>query len=223
MNRERDVLVPDDPRGETHRPAVPGRTGTAAAGPDHPDVRHRHHSYAPTAPTALTALAAFHRRHSLTVLRVCVGALFLWFGATKFLPGAGTAEDMATRVMSELTLGRVPAELSQPLLATLEVLIGVGLVTGLLPRLTLLVFFGHMAGTFTALVVLPAETWNGVALPTLAGQYVIKNIVLVAAGLTIAAHAPRPTATTGRAAERRNGGRGGGRGGGAGTGRPAGP
>ncbi|MFP8907477.1 DoxX family protein [Streptomyces atacamensis] len=180
---------------ESPRPAGPVRAAPAAAvgGPGHPDVR------LPRGPRALVspaALAALYRRHSFTVLRVSVGLLFLWFGTLKLMPGASPAEDMATRVMSELTSGRLPVDLSRPLLATAEMLIGAGLVTGLLLRLTLLAFFVHMAGTFTALAVLPAEMWDGsLAFPTMAGQYVLKNVVLVAAGLAVAAHAPRPWAS----------------------------
>ncbi|MDG9719686.1 DoxX family protein [Streptomyces sp. DH24] len=134
-----------------------------------------------------------YRRRSLTVLRVSVGLLFLWFGALKLLPNVSHAEDLATRVMSELTSDRVPADVSRPLLAVMEMLVGAGLVTGLLLRLTLVVFFVHMTGTFATLVVLPSEMWDGnVPAPTMAGQYVIKNIVLVAAALTIAVHLPPP-------------------------------
>ncbi|GAA2396418.1 hypothetical protein GCM10010420_22660 [Streptomyces glaucosporus] len=144
-------------------------------------------------PRGPRAIPAFCRRHSITALRVSVGLLFLWFGALKILPGVSHAEDMATRVMSVLTSGHVPADLSRPLLAMMEMLIGAGLVTGLLLRLTLLVFFVHMAGTFSALVVLPAEMWEGgLPVPTMAGQYVLKNVVLVAAGLAVAVHTPRP-------------------------------
>jgi hypothetical protein len=69
---------------------------------------------------------------------VSVGLLFLWLGALKLLPNVSHAEDLAVRVMSELTTGLVPADASRPLLAALEMLIGAGLLT----RLTLEVFFG---------------------------------------------------------------------------------
>jgi uncharacterized membrane protein YphA (DoxX/SURF4 family) len=153
------------------------------------------------ATSGLRTLPARYRQHSFTVLRVSVGLLFVWFGALKFLPDVSHAEDMATRVVHELTSGAVPADVSRPLVALMEILIGAGLVTGLLPRLTLLVFFAHMAGTFTALVVLRSEVWDGnVAVPTMAGQYVIKNVVLVAAGLAIAAHLPQAGAGPSRTA-----------------------
>ncbi|MDG9704278.1 DoxX family protein [Streptomyces sp. DH37] len=188
MSSELRSPAHEEPPRQEPRRAGPERpaAGTAATAPGRRDVRPRRGPH---------ALAALYRRHSFTVLRVSVGLLFLWFGTLKLLPGASPAEDLATRVMDELTSGRVPADLSRPLLAGVEMLIGAGLVTGLLLRLTLLAFFVHMAGTFTALAVLPAEMWDGnVAFPTLAGQYVIKNVVLVAAGLAVAVHAPRPRA-----------------------------
>ncbi|WP_344260499.1 DoxX family membrane protein [Streptomyces sodiiphilus] len=147
------------------------------------------HPSAPPKPPG-AGLAALYRRHSLTVLRVSVGILFLWFGALKLIPGTSAAEDLATRTMSALTFHHVPADVSRPLLGMMEILIGTGLVTGLLLRLTLAVFLVHMSGTFLTLVVLADEMWAGpAACPTLAGQYVIKNIVLLTAGLAIAAHA----------------------------------
>jgi uncharacterized membrane protein YkgB len=169
--------MPQEPPGTTAPKTV--------AGSDGPDALHRR------CLKGLRTLTAAYRRHSFTVLRVSVGLLFVWFGALKLLPHISHAEDMATRVMHGLTNGAVPADVSRPLLAAAEILIGTALITGVFRRLTLLAFLTHMAGTFTTLAVLPAEMWDGsVAVPTMAGQYVIKNIVLVAACLAIAVHQP---------------------------------
>ncbi|MGW0916626.1 DoxX family membrane protein [Streptomyces sp. NPDC002784] len=185
MSRRRSATTADELSG-SGIPKV--ALGTVMSGPGSRDTSLRRGL------SGLRALPAVYRRHSFTVLRVSVGLLFLWFGALKLLPNVSHAEDMATRVMHELTSGRVPADVSRPLLAMMEMLIGVGLVTGLLLRLTLLVFFAHMAGTFTTLIVLPAEMWDGnIASPTMAGQYVIKNVVLVAAGLAVAVHLTSPS------------------------------
>ncbi|GAB3105847.1 hypothetical protein GCM10027160_00660 [Streptomyces calidiresistens] len=137
------------------------------------------------------ALSSLLHRHSITLLRVSVGLLFLWFGALKLVPDASAAEEMASRTMSVITAGHVAPEVSLRALGTMEILIGAGLLTGLLLRLTLAVFLVHMAGTLVALVVLAGEMWQGTVLvPTLAGQYVLKNLVLITAGLAIAAHRP---------------------------------
>ncbi|WP_316528259.1 DoxX family protein [Kitasatospora brasiliensis] len=134
------------------------------------------------------AFSRGYRRVAPAVLRVSVGAVYLWFGVLKFIPGASPAEDLATRCMSLMTFDLVPPGVSRPLLALMEVAIGAGLVTGLLLRLTLAVFFTHMAGVFATLVLLPNDVWvDGVPpVPTLEGQYILKNVVLIAACLTVA-------------------------------------
>ncbi|WP_243761681.1 DoxX family protein [Streptomyces sp. YIM 98790] len=142
----------------------------------------------PVAPPRAGRLAALCRRHSVAALRMLMGLLFLYFGGMKLIPAASPAEEMAGRTMEAITFGLVPAAVSLPLLGVLEVLIGTGLVTGLLPRLTLTVFFVHMSGTFLALAVLAGEMWSDAGpFPTLPGQYVLKNLVLLAAGVVIAA------------------------------------
>jgi uncharacterized membrane protein YphA (DoxX/SURF4 family) len=144
----------------------------------------RHRKCRPAVAGALSR----YRRYSTTVLRVSVGLVFIWFGAMKFIPGASPAEDVATRTMDILAFGLVPPDASRPLLALLETVIGLGLITGVLLRLVLAAFFIHMAGVFAALLILPGEMWNSeTGTPTLEGQYILKNVVLIAACLTVAA------------------------------------
>jgi hypothetical protein len=69
-----------------------------------------------------------------------------------------------------------------------ECLIGVGLLSGKFLRGTLLLLFLQLPGTFLPLFFFPAETWKHVPYaPTLLGQYIIKNLVLVCAGLLVGA------------------------------------
>ena len=44
-----------------------------------------------------------------------------------------------------------------------------------------------MITTFGPLVLLPTETWDGFMIPTLTGQYIIKNVVIIAIAMGIAA------------------------------------
>ncbi|MFJ3975869.1 DoxX family membrane protein [Streptomyces sp. NPDC090021] len=133
------------------------------------------------------AFAGTYQRRSPAVLRISVGVLFLWFGMLKFSPAMSPAEDIAIHAMSVMTFDTVPPEASRPLLAVMEVGIGLGLVTGVLLRLALTVFFVHMTGVFATLVLLPDEVWSTTPfVPTMDGQYIIKNIVLIAACLTVA-------------------------------------
>lgn len=133
----------------------------------------------------LTAVLA---AHGLTVLRVALAIVFLWFGALKLVPGLSPAEDLAGRTIEALTFGLVPTEVALPVLALWEVAIGVGLLIGRWMRVTLLLLVVQMLGTVTPLVLFPAETWVRFPIvPTLEGQYIIKNVVLVAAAMVLGA------------------------------------
>jgi uncharacterized membrane protein YphA (DoxX/SURF4 family) len=133
----------------------------------------------------VTALLA---AHGLTALRIALAVVFLWFGVLKFFPGLSPAQDLASRTIEVLTFGLVPPAVALPVLAAWEVAIGVGLLIGRWMRVTLLLLFVQMLGTVTPLVLFPAETWiQAPVAPTLEGQYIIKNIVLVTAALVLGA------------------------------------
>jgi uncharacterized membrane protein YphA (DoxX/SURF4 family) len=135
-------------------------------------------------------ITRFLARHSLMLLRVGMGAVFLWFGALKFFPGLSPAQELATRTIDVLTLGLVPGAVSVVLLAALECAIGLGLLTGRFLRLTLLLLAFQMMGTLTPLFLFPGEVFVGsVLVPTLEGQYILKNAVLIGAGAVIGATA----------------------------------
>jgi uncharacterized membrane protein YphA (DoxX/SURF4 family) len=126
--------------------------------------------------------------HGVSLLRFSVGAVFIWFGVLKFFPGVSAADQLATDTITRLTFGIVQPEVSRILLALLETAIGLGLISGSFIRVTLLLLFGQMLGTITPLFLFPELTWKSFPLvPTLEGQYIIKNLVLVAAGITIGA------------------------------------
>ena len=127
-------------------------------------------------------------RHGITILRVALGIIFLWFGVLKFIPNLSPAQDLAARTISVLTFGIITPAISVPVLALWECVIGIGLITGKFMRLTILLLLLQMLGTLTPLVLFPAETWQVFPIsPTLEGQYIIKNIVLVSAALVIGA------------------------------------
>ena len=126
--------------------------------------------------------------HGLLLLRIALGVVFLWFGALKLIPDASPAQDLAGRTIERLTGGLVPAVTAVPVLAVWEVAIGVGLLIGRGMRVTLLLLFVQMLGTITPLVLFPAETFSQFPwAPTLEGQYIIKNIVLVSAAIVLGA------------------------------------
>ncbi|WP_424950925.1 DoxX family protein [Deinococcus sp.] len=127
-------------------------------------------------------------KNGITLLRLSLGLVFFWFGVLKFFPGASAAEALATHTISVLTFGHVPPAVSLPVLATWECAIGLGLLSGRFLRLTLVLLFAQMAGTFLPLAFFPHETFKLFPfIPNLEGQYIIKNLVLVSAGLVVGA------------------------------------
>lgn len=120
-------------------------------------------------------------KYGLRVLRIALGFIFFWFGALKLFPGLSPAEDL----VRQSTFFVNPAWF-YPLLAVWEMTIGIGLMFGLFMRLTLLLLFLQMPGTFLPLLIVPAKVWT--VFPyglTIEGQYIFKNLILVAAGLVL--------------------------------------
>jgi len=120
-------------------------------------------------------------RTGLIFLRVGLGVIFFWFGVLKFFPGLSPAENLVRN-----TIYFFDPDIFIPVLAAWEALIGVGLITGKFMRLTLLLLFLQMPGTALPLLILPDVVWN--VFPyglTIEGQYIVKNLVLIGAGLVL--------------------------------------
>ncbi len=127
------------------------------------------------------SITGWMAQHGITILRVGLGVIFLWFGALKLVPGLSPAEDLVRS-----TIFFVPPHLAQPVLALWEMAIGLGLLLGRYLRLTLLLLFAQMAGTALPLVLLPDAVWTQFPYGlTLEGQYIVKNMVVIGAAIVI--------------------------------------
>jgi uncharacterized membrane protein YkgB len=127
-------------------------------------------------------------RIGIPIVRVALGVVFLWFGVLKFFPGVSPAETLAARTIEQLTFGAVTPAVSLPVLAAWESAIGIGLILNRWMRGILFLLAVQMAGTFTPLILFPSETFTVWPLvPTLEGQYIIKNIVLIGAAMVVGA------------------------------------
>ena len=134
------------------------------------------------------AISRWMAVHGVTLLRWSIGVVFVWFGALKLVPGLSPADRIATDTSMVLTFDLLTEDVVRIGLAALEMTIGIGLLTGRFLRFTLLLLYGQMAGTFTPMIIFPELVWT--AFPfglTLVGQYIIKNGVLISAGIVIGA------------------------------------
>jgi uncharacterized membrane protein YphA (DoxX/SURF4 family) len=126
--------------------------------------------------------------HSILFLRIALGIVFFWFGVLKFFPNFSPAENLAARTIGKLTTGLIEQHMSIHILAIWECLIGLGLISGKFLRATLALLFVQMIGTILPLFFFPEETFIHIPYaPTLEGQYIIKNLVLIAAAIVLGA------------------------------------
>lgn len=124
----------------------------------------------------------------MMLLRISLGIIYFWFGLLKFFDDASAAESIASRTVSWLTFGHLTSEVSMPLLATLECLIGIGILIKKNMRFVIPLLYFQMIGTLLPLFIFPDETWKYFPIvPTLEGQYIIKNLILVSAGIVLGA------------------------------------
>lgn len=131
-------------------------------------------------------LIRFFRRISLPSARFGLFVVFFWFGALKVLglsPASGLVQSLF-----EQTISFMPFHVFLIGFGIFECIIGILFLIKGMERVVIPLLLIHMITTFGPLVYLPSESWQSFMVPTLAGQYIIKNLVIVAAGIGIAAH-----------------------------------
>jgi putative oxidoreductase len=159
------------------------------------------------------ALQRWLEAHSVTVLRVSLGAVFLGFGFLKFFPGVSPAERLVMQTTSVMTFGLVPGSVAIVAIATLECVIGLWLLSGRALGGVLVLLGLELVGILSPVVLLAGRLFMGPHhAPTLEGQYVLKDVILVGAVLVIAATVLRgrrrsrtaPASTSGSTIRRRH-------------------
>ena len=149
--------------------------------------------------SASPMLAAYHAEqwivrkmahNGLFVTRIALGIIFLWFGLLKFFPAVLPIDVLAEKTLLIITFHLFRPETCLHVLAAFECIIGLGMLTRRFVRLTVFLLFLQLPGTFLPLFFFHQETWvHFPYLPTFEGQYIIKNFVLVSAGLIVGATA----------------------------------
>ncbi len=176
------------------QPADPG----GAPPPDH-SGRDQHDHDAPPRRRVLSRLAqqldaielTVHNwlvTHSINLLRVSLGAVFFGFGFLKFFPMVSPAEQLVTDTTSMLTFDLIPGSIAIIAIAVLECVIGLWLLSGRALRGVMYLLAIELVGILAPVVLLGDKLFSGPHnAPTLQGQYVLKDVILVAAVLVLAA------------------------------------
>lgn len=120
-------------------------------------------------------------KHSITVMRIALALVYIWFGALKIF-GMSPAGELV-----EETVYWFRPEIFVPVLGICEVLIGLGLLIKKCIPYTILLLLLHMCATLFPVFILQNVCFDTFPYcPTLIGQYIIKNVVLIAGALVVA-------------------------------------
>lgn len=128
-------------------------------------------------------VSAFLRRWSIPALRISLAVVFIWFGLLKVFD-VTPVTDLVGR-----TVYWFDPDWVVPALGVVETTVGVGLLFKIALRAVLALFAGMMIGTFLVLVLLPEVAFQdgNPLLLTVEGEFVIKNLVLLSAGMVVGA------------------------------------
>jgi uncharacterized membrane protein YkgB len=137
-------------------------------------------------------LIAFFSRTFIPVARFSVFLIFFWFGLLKVLH-LSPASSLA-RALTDKTIGLQYFDAVFLLLAVIECVIGVLFLFPRLTRVVIPLLLFHMVIVCSPLLLVPTYTWQQFLVPTLEGQYIIKNAVVIAVAIGIAA-STRPLST----------------------------
>ncbi len=124
------------------------------------------------------------KHHGYYFLKYSLALVFIWFGILKPL-GLSSANDLVMK-----TVYFVDPSWFVPFLGWWEVAIGICILFRPLLRVGLFLMAMQMIGTFLPLILLPEVIY--IKFPfvmTLEGQYIIKNLILIGAGMIVGSHA----------------------------------
>src|SRR5258708_18376680 len=121
----------------------------------------------------------FVERLAPYVLRISLGLVLLWIGALHL------QNPQSIVVLLSMSLPFLASSAFVYVLGALEVLAGVLLLAGFWVRYVGLLTLVLFAGTLTIFVIAPAVT--GFPILTLIGQFLLKDVVLASAAITVAA------------------------------------
>ncbi|TSC82566.1 MAG: hypothetical protein G01um101420_233 [Parcubacteria group bacterium Gr01-1014_20] len=115
--------------------------------------------------------------------------IYFWFGFLKIISLSPASPLVST--LLEKTLPFLPVSGYIFGLGIFEMLIGFLFILPKMERLAICLFFVHMGMTTLPLIFLPAVVWQTTFVPTLEGQYIIKNLALVTIVFTLWAKLPQ--------------------------------
>lgn len=127
---------------------------------------------------------AFFNKIFIPAARFSLFLIFFWFGLIKLF-GTSPASPLAEALTAK-TVGIQYYDSLFIILALLECVIGIMFLLPKVTRIVIPLLLIHMLVVCSPLLLVPDYTWQSFLVPTLEGQYIIKNAVVVAIAIGIA-------------------------------------
>lgn len=135
------------------------------------------------------------KQYSVLLSRISLFIIYFWFGILKVVglsPASGLVQELFDKTLAYIPLiNTLSPGLFVVLFGIFEVVIGILFIIPGKEKLAMKLFFAHMITTGLPLFFLKDSVWQKVLVPTLEGQYIIKNLALVACVLNIISTVPK--------------------------------
>lgn len=125
----------------------------------------------------------FFRKWEITLARIAIFTVYFWFGLLKLI-GVSPAAPLVQGLF-ERTINFMPFSTFYALFSVFEMAIGIFFLIRGLERLAIFMLALHLVTTVLPLFCMPEYTWQAFMVPTLEGQYIIKNILIAASAVVI--------------------------------------
>ena len=123
----------------------------------------------------------FMSKWGVTLLRYSLGIIYIWFGALKPM-GLSPAQELVENTVYWFENPKTFV----PILGIWEVVIGITMIIKPLIRISIILLFIQMPGTFLPLVLFPEVCFTNFPFGlTLEGQYIVKNLIIISAALVV--------------------------------------
>jgi uncharacterized membrane protein YkgB len=128
----------------------------------------------------------FTKRHFVFLARLALFVIFFWFGLLKIID-LSPAGDLAYAMVGK-TIGLQNFNMAYIILGCFECLVGILMLIPRATRIVLPLLLAHLLVVAGPIVLLPELIWQSFAVPTLEGQYIIKNVAVLALAIGIASN-----------------------------------
>lgn len=128
-------------------------------------------------------MSAILKKITVPLSRISLFIIFFWFGALKLID-ASPANPLVDALLNK-TLLFIEFDQFIIFFGIWEMIIGITFLIPKAEKIAIGLLIPHMITTIMPLFLLPDVTWQNFLVPALEGQYIIKNILIIALAVNI--------------------------------------